>query len=94
MTKYLPATNTRGSRIKAICERGSITISYPQELSGYACHVAAVDALVARFAKEDAAKYGTERNPWSKPRVYGTLPNGDVVHVLVDPANEMIVRVM
>lgn len=28
-TKYLPATSFKGSRIKAWCERGSITIDYP-----------------------------------------------------------------
>ena len=53
-TKYLPATNVRGSRIKASCERGSVTISYPHELSGDAVHCAAVDALLAKFAREDA----------------------------------------
>lgn len=29
-TKYLPATNYRGSRIKATCERGSLTIGYSE----------------------------------------------------------------
>ena len=47
-TKYLPATNTRGSRIKATCDRGSITIPYPRELSGDEVHREAV-----RFARDD-----------------------------------------
>ena len=84
LTKYLPATNFKGSRIKAVCDRGSITISYPDELSGDACHIAAVDALIAKFVKEDEARYGTNKNPWSKPRVCGGLPDGSVAHVFID----------
>lgn len=84
-TKYLPATNFKGSRIKAECERGSITISYPDELSGDACHIAAVDALIAKFVKEDAARYGTERNPWTKPRACGQMKSGDYAHVFIQP---------
>lgn len=80
-TKYLPATNYRGSRVKATCERGSITIDYPHELSGDAVHIAAADALVARFVKEDAARYGTKVNPWSRTRVCGGLPDGTYAHV-------------
>lgn len=82
-TKYLPATNFRGSRIKASCERGSIIISYPSELSGDAAHVAAADALVAKFFKEDAERYGGNTNPWSKTRVCGGLPDGSCAHVFV-----------
>jgi len=48
-TKYLPPTNTKGARIKATCELGTATISYPYELSGDACHQAAVDALMKKF---------------------------------------------
>ncbi len=45
-TKYLPATNTRGSRIKATCKGGSVTIGYPHELpTGEPCHRAAANAL-------------------------------------------------
>ena len=84
ITKYLPATNTRGSRIKASCERGSITIDYPHELSGDSAHIAAANALVAKFAKEDAAKYGSNTNPWSAPRVCGGIDNGRCAHVYSD----------
>ena len=75
-TKYIGAGNVRGSRIKASCERGSITIPYPHELSGEACHVAAADALVAKFVAEDAKEYGTHNNPWSAPRVCGGTKTG------------------
>lgn len=83
-TKYIGATNTKGSRIKAECERGSITIGYPSELSGDAVHVAAAQALVDKFIKEDAASYGTHKNPWSLPRVMGTTKGGIGVHVFLE----------
>jgi hypothetical protein len=84
-TYYIPATNTRGSRIKAICERGSITIPYPHELSGEACHIAAADALVARFVQEDVKEYGTPpaSNPWNRIRYCGGIRKG-YVHVFAD----------
>ena len=48
-TKYLPATNSRGSRIKAYTASGfTVTIGYPHEFSGEACHYAAAVALVAK----------------------------------------------
>jgi hypothetical protein len=49
ITKYLPATATKGSRIKATCDAGSITISYPHELSGQAVHRTAAEALAAKL---------------------------------------------
>lgn len=85
ITKYLPAANTRGSRIKASCERGSKTIPYPHELSGDDCHIAAAKALVACFVADDVDLYGTppEKNPWSRPFVSGGLPDGTVAHVFL-----------
>ena len=84
-TKYLPATNHRGARIKAICARGSITIPFPHELSGNAIHIAAVSELVHKFAAEDLATYGApkEGNPWLRPFATGTLSNGSVAHVFI-----------
>lgn len=46
ITKYLPATNTRGPRIKATSWRGSVTISYPYELSGNEAHQKAAQVLL------------------------------------------------
>jgi hypothetical protein len=53
-TKYIPCTNTKGSRIKAYTtgygdRKGfEATISYPHELSGHLCHFEAVKALVSK----------------------------------------------
>ena len=42
-TKYMPATNTRGSRIRATMSYGkSVSIPYPHELSGRYAHDKAV----------------------------------------------------
>ena len=85
LTKYLPATNCKGSRIKASCDRGSITVSYPHELSGEACHVYAADKLIEKFLNEDRKKYGSDdsSNPWSSARVCGGLPGGNFAHVFI-----------
>jgi len=82
-SKYLPATNSRGSRIKATCERGSITIPYPHDLSGDECHRFAVTALVWKFIEEDKVKYATPpaSNSWGRPFVTGCLPDGSFAHV-------------
>lgn len=48
-TKYIPASNTKGSRIKAYRSRGlSVTIPYPHELSFEFPHYEAVKALVKK----------------------------------------------
>lgn len=84
-TKYLGATDTRGSRIKAFCERGSITVPYPHGLSGDQVHVFAAAQLVAKFLAEDEKQYGTqpEKNPWNRPRICGATQLG-YAHVFCD----------
>lgn len=54
-------------------------------MSGDAAHVWAVDQLIARFVKEDAARYGSsqEVNPWTNPRACGQMPDGSYAHVFV-----------
>ena len=58
VTRYLCPTNTKPSRIKATCDRASITITFPQGESIVDAHAAAVRALLAKFAAED----GTTRS--------------------------------
>lgn len=72
VTKYFGPTNSRGSRIKAQCDAGSITIAYPSELSGMDCHAAAAKALVDKLGWNDANYGGL---------LGGQLPNGDYAFV-------------
>ena len=71
-TRYFGPTNTRGARIKATCETGSITIDYPHELSGMACHAKAAKALVVKLGWTDSF-YGD--------LLGGQLANNDYVFV-------------
>lgn len=87
-TKYLGATDTRGSRIKAYCERGSLTVPYPN-LDLVQCHVFAADQLVAKFVAEDEKQYGTppEKNPWSRRRCTGGTSTG-YAHVFIEETSQ------
>jgi hypothetical protein len=67
-TRYLGPTNTRGSRIKAWCAAGSITIPYPHELNGQAVHREAANALALKLGWITLS---------SIPMLGGQLPNGD-----------------
>lgn len=71
-TRYLGPTNNRGARIKAWAQAGCITISYPYELSGQACHRAAAEALALK-CEWDTPFYGK--------LLGGQLKNGDYVFV-------------
>jgi hypothetical protein len=78
-TRYFGPTNTRGARIKATCETGSITISYPHELSGMACHALAANALVNKLGWTDS-HYGE--------LLGGQLKNNDYVFVFNNDASK------
>jgi len=84
-SKYLPATDTRGSRIKATCERGSITIPFPYDKSGDDVHREAVLQLLERFVSEDWKERSIppSQNPWKREFVTGSLPDGTMAHVLL-----------
>lgn len=69
VTKYLGPTNVRGSRIKAACDRGSITVPYDH--SAHCPHETARRALVEKFAQEDGEP-GTSH--WLRPMIGGDLP--------------------
>ena len=52
-TKFISATNIKGSRIKAYtCNGHSATVSVDHALDGEVRHFAAVKALVAKYALE------------------------------------------
>jgi hypothetical protein len=84
-TKFLSATDSKGSRIKAKCARGSIVIPYPHELTGDETHRAAVYALVLRFTNEDFYSQGIPRetNFWNRAFVSGSLSDGSMAHVFL-----------
>ena len=50
-TKFLPCSNTRGSRIRAKFEigGGAISIPYPHHLSGESAHELAARTLIDKF---------------------------------------------
>lgn len=68
-TKYLPATNTKPSRIKAECEAGSITISYDHSLN--------IDELHQKAAKELLNKLS-----WNPDFINSGSFKGDYYHIL------------
>ena len=48
-TKYIPASNVRGSRIKATSDNGhSVIVSFDHSLNGHLVHFKAVKALVIK----------------------------------------------
>jgi len=72
LTKYLPYTNTKPSRIKASCQAGSITVSYKHELNLEENHERACALLIAKLGWSYATHGET---------VCGQLPNGTYAHV-------------
>ena len=77
--KYLPVTNTKGSRIKATCAAGSVTISYPHELSGQAVYRKAAEALADKLGWSNG-NYGA--------MLVGCLLNGDYCFVFDNSASK------
>jgi hypothetical protein len=49
ITKFLPPTNVRGSRVKATAEAGSVTLSWDHALNAELNHAAAAHALASKF---------------------------------------------
>lgn len=88
-TRYLPPTNTKPSRIKASCERGSITVSWHHGLDAELNHVGAAFALRCKFIAEDKAKYGEHtRSAWNHPIVSGALKKSYAHVFFTDPIKE------
>lgn len=76
-TKFLGPTNTRGSRYKASCDAGSVTVGANHALNSERNHVAAMQAL--------AKKLG-----WVGTWVGGGIGNG-YVFVTFTPGDEYVV---
>lgn len=65
--KYLPATNTKGSRFKATAAAGSITLGYDRALDSEGNVKAAVKGLVKKLAWDRADTWhigGTPDGHW------------------------------
>jgi len=73
-TKYLGPTNTRGSRIKAWCDAGSLTVDFHS-----------IDASDDADRYEQVAAMLAEKLGWTGDRygslVTGCLPDGSYCHV-------------
>lgn len=72
VTKYLSPTNSRGPRIKASCQAGSLTVSYDHELNIDENHERACALLIAKLGWT-YSRYGET--------VFGQLPDGTFAHV-------------
>jgi len=77
-TKFIPASNTKGSRIKAWCEAGSLMIPYPYEHNEENAHLAVAKALQVKLGWESRHFYGD--------LVQSCLPdNKGYAHTMVKP---------
>lgn len=70
-TKYLPVTNTKGSRIKATCAAKSITVGWDYGLNIEDNHTQAAMLLVFELG-------------WNVELKSGQLKDGSFVHVIVN----------
>jgi hypothetical protein len=61
-TKYLGPTNHRGSRIKARCNAGSITIPFDYSLNTEGRHKKAAEALIKKLKWENVVILGSGFN--------------------------------
>jgi len=68
VTKFFGPTNSRGSRVKAKCQAGSVTLSWDHALNLDGNHDAAAQAL--------ASKLGWDRKEYYGKMVSGSLPDG------------------
>lgn len=80
-TKYLPATNYRGSRVKASAQAGSVTVPWDYALSVEANHDAAARTLIRKLSWFGAWVRGARVD--DKGNVYVAI-NGDARSMRVD----------
>ena len=77
-TKFVPCTNFRPSRVKAWCERGSLTVSWRCEMNVDENHAFAIRCLLEKFIMEDEKKYGKGASSWDSDFVIGSDGDGYV----------------
>lgn len=77
-THYLGATNTKGVRVKATCEAGSVTVAYEYGEDHEGNHERAARTLIAQLGW-----YGEWVSDWS---------SGERWHICVKSAQEVLPR--
>ena len=77
LTKYIGPNATKGTRIKATCAAGTLTISWDYGLSDEKNHAAAARQLQLKIAH-------TGGDHWLAPLATGCLPDGSYAHVFKD----------
>jgi len=83
-TKYISATDYKGTRIKAECDALTIIVSWNDSLDTEANHVAAAHELCARMFAKNEKLYGPGSGAtWKKPFVTGGLKNDGYAHVFI-----------
>jgi len=90
ITRFIGPTNTRGSRYKASCEAGTLTVSADYELDAEQNHVAVCRALCQQVADANKVKYGTTFDVWEMAMVHGQIPSGEYVHVFATRDNTIL----
>jgi hypothetical protein len=86
IVRYIGPSERRGSRYKAICSAGSVTIPLDQRLSNDDAATKAVRALLRKLG-------------WGSPScasafVVGYLPNGDRVYTSMSPCDIVHIQLM
>lgn len=62
-TKYIGPSNVRGSRVKAMCDAGSVTLDWDNALNSEDNHIAAAKALATKL-EWDGYYVGGSINGW------------------------------
>jgi hypothetical protein len=74
VTKYLGPTNSRGARVKATCQAGSLTLPWDDALDVEENH----DKVALAFARKLGWVSQTSGHEYSEERLYGGgLPSGE-----------------
>lgn len=76
VTKYLGATNFRGSRVKATAYAGSVTVSWDDALDVQENHAKAAQALAAKWGWDEHADFAGGSLPDDRGYAFVAIPRG------------------
>jgi hypothetical protein len=77
-TKLIARTNCKPLRVKAWCDRGSLTVSWRYEMNVDENHAFAIRCLLEKFVMEDEKKHGKGDSVWDSDFVMGGDRDGYV----------------